>query len=166
MKNKKLQWVLLPLVLLIWGAVGYKLYSGVQGEELPPVKKVSREQVLTVEEDSLEYVLSLNYPDPFLKNSRSLRSSVKTTTTTSKPKPEAKVKVTVKPTPVRWPDVAYKGQIEKRANEQALYIIEIDKVVYFMHKGMQQAKLTLLEVYPDSVQMQYLNREKKTFYRP
>jgi hypothetical protein len=166
MKNKKLQWVLLPAVLLIWGYVGYRFFSGMQGNTPVPLGS-GKSQVLAVADvDTLRYELKLNYPDPFLKNQkRRVVSSPDPAPGAAKAPPKPKVKVTVQPMPVRWPDIAYKGQIEKKGAAAPLCIVEIGKALHFMRVGGEEQGIKLLKVYTDSIQVEYLKREKKTIRR-
>jgi len=67
-KKAKLYFIIL-INLLAWGYVGYKVYGALQGDEdvsfsggSAPIKKIDD----VVAEDKLS--LSLNYPDPFLKD--------------------------------------------------------------------------------------------------
>jgi hypothetical protein len=97
--GKKGKLYLLILVnLLAWGFVGYKVYCALQGDdnidlahEKTDIKKIKEAE----KEDSI--LLSLNYPDPFLKGGNFSREkktnyssyNIKTEklTTQSKPKP-------------------------------------------------------------------------------
>ena len=62
MKNKKATYLLLVLSIVLWGFIGWKVYSAFDYNqpEIPTVKK----EVIMAEKDSI--ILLLNYRDPFL----------------------------------------------------------------------------------------------------
>ncbi len=155
---------MLPLVLLIWGFIGYRIYAGIKGEEPAPRRRVARVEVAKVTpEDTLRYQPLLHYPDPFLKNNKKKRTEVPPAKGPGV-KNKAKVKTKVVLKPLRWPAVAYKGQLEKKG-AHPLCILEIGNSLYFLKKGEQAQSLKLLSVYPDSVKVEYKKREKKTIVR-
>lgn len=87
-KKAKLYAIVL-INLLAWGYVGYKVYGALQGDDdvsftsnTMPVKKIND----VVTEEKLD--LSLNYPDPFLKNGNfsTGRSTYNTSSSSSSPK--------------------------------------------------------------------------------
>lgn len=166
MKNKKLKWLLIPLVLILWGIIGYQIYSGVKGEVQVIQEPKAKPSVIATTQDTLSYVLNLDYPDPFLKNRKRINPSYTSSTNNAPSSPtKPKVKATVVLKPLRWPSLTYKGQLEKKGSKTPMCIVEIDKTLFFMRKGEEQDGVKLLHVFTDSVQVAYKAREKKTLYR-
>ncbi len=166
MKNKKLRWLLIPLVIILWALIAYQIYKGVKGEAQVIIKPKPRLVAEIDVQDTLQYVLNLDYPDPFLKNrKRQYQPSTSVGSTTPQSTAKPKVKVTVELKPLRWPDLNYKGQLEKKGDNTPMCIIEINKSLIFMRKGEDHDGIKLLKVYKDSVQVEYREREKKTLHR-
>lgn len=66
MKNKKTLYLLIPLVLVIWGLILHKVFTHSRGDALLVCRvQVSAEENLV---DTTRYVLRLGYPDPFLRS--------------------------------------------------------------------------------------------------
>ncbi|NJK96556.1 MAG: hypothetical protein HC905_18015 [Bacteroidales bacterium] len=65
MKNKKFIYILLPLVLLVWGAIIYKVF--LEGKDNNAVLAISKPKILT-ENSALQdtFTLFCDYRDPFL----------------------------------------------------------------------------------------------------
>ena len=68
MKNQKAVYLLLPVVLIVWGAIFYKIYFGIKGNDLQRTFKVPEKVVQEKSREIETYNLSLNYRDPFLKS--------------------------------------------------------------------------------------------------
>jgi len=67
LKGKSTLKLMIPINILIWGFVLYKVYSYFKEDDMPFEVKTSLSKVELQTEDSSEYILSLNYEDPFLK---------------------------------------------------------------------------------------------------
>ena len=67
MKGKTKQYLLLALVLAIWGVIGYRFMSFTEDgvERIDPIRLKSTN---LPKEKSQEYQFKLNYADPFLRN--------------------------------------------------------------------------------------------------
>ena len=67
MKNKKYIYLLIPLTIVIWGLIIYKIvsYKGDGYESFKKEIKNNNTQDIIISDDT--FSLFLNYPDPFLK---------------------------------------------------------------------------------------------------
>lgn len=166
MKNKKLIWVLAPAVLFIWGLIIYRVVKTVNGNDELIVSALGQpEAIQTAEMDTSTYVLRLDYEDPFLKKQKSVPPSSPASSGAVKKTQVRKpvVKKTVKKLPLKWPAITYLGIIN--GQQKDLCLLELDGASLFMVKGEVQSDLKLLEVYPDSVRLEFKKREKKTIYK-
>lgn len=154
MKNKKALYILLPLVLLVWGLIILRIIKQVKST---PNGNYYRQQVVNIddsEEIKLDtFTIIANYRDPFLGRvvivrQQPTRSMVKTR---SEERPVRRIRNRS----IRWPSIAYNGVItnENKTNDVAL--ISINNVNYLMKIGDVNQEVTLLMVYPDSVRLQY-----------
>lgn len=136
MKNKKNIYILLPIVLLIWGAVLYQFFTFTSGEQ---------EQVQSTEvaikpfkiKDKDTFKISINNRDPFLGGISSSENStkVKKTITTNKT-PKIKEEM-------QWPEVSYKGIVSDNKEKVKVYMLIINGKTYLMKKGEQQEEVKL-----------------------
>lgn len=81
MKNKNTLYILIPLVLVVWGLILWKVLSGTDGvvhTDYSP--RVSENSEVA---DTARYLLRFGYHDPFLRVSR--EASVRTKTTSTSP---------------------------------------------------------------------------------
>lgn len=164
MKNKKFLWVLLPVVLVVWGLIFFQIKKAVSsgGKPVPVVK--AQERLIVENRDTITYTLKLDYEDPFLKNKRIVVHNP--SPVNSKPTPKKpKVVKTVTKLPVKWPVIVYKGLINNKKGNKAIYMLEVDGASLFMTPGEVRDELKLLKVYRDSVRMEYKGDEKRTFVK-
>lgn len=154
MKNKKLTYALIPLVILIWGAIGYQLYNGV-GSSVE--NNASDFTISTIEPIDLveeDWQLDLNYTDPFLNNSvswgRTYQALDREPTiitpkeTASKPKEE----------PIIWPSIIYKGYVKNQV------FVEINGQSQLMKEKDQYNGVALEGIFMDSIKMTFRKEVK------
>lgn len=160
MKNKKLNYILIPAVLFIWGAIIYNVVSGASGdEELPAygtIPKVEREGMASLD----SFVLDLDYKDPFLSRrnhtgvSSSYTGSVSnSSTSTSKPKKVEKPKV-VEP-PMDWSFIEYHGIFTNSDKKVGVATVTINSKDYLLDKGDEIEEVKLLLLTEDSIKISY-----------
>ncbi|HAA10695.1 MAG TPA: hypothetical protein DCE41_02965, partial [Cytophagales bacterium] len=92
MKNKKTLYLLVPLVVGLWGLIGYRVWDAVKPEE-EEIDPISIVPLAASQADSVAlYVPDLQYPDPFLKGVRFVsnrRSAAPIAAPASQPAPAA-----------------------------------------------------------------------------
>lgn len=131
-KNKKTLFVLVPLTIFIWSYVGYTIYSYfhddyefLEHEYKAPLVKLKKN-------DTIDYKLALNYPDPFLK--KEVRSKPNNQTNNN-PKPQ------INPVPQKTIatlpklEVKYMGVVENKTSGAATGLISINGKSYLVKKG-------------------------------
>ena len=155
MKSKKSAYILLPIVLIVWGIIFYRIYSGIDDNELISVNHAIPAD-LKIEMTPSEYSLFLNYNDPFLKNTVRILTSPETQSQKQSMLPKAKTAEDIK-----LPELQYTGMIRNAKNKHKIALLTIDQVSYMMKSGESQQNVTLLKVWNDSIQVEM---GKKNFY--
>jgi hypothetical protein len=163
MKNKKLLFVLLPLVALVWGAVIYKV---VQSLESPtprpqPGKRMQR-QVVSASVAPDTFHLLLGYRDPFLTGLPDERQGRgdKPAGFMPVPVPHQRVRLAVPPTTqeparVQWPEVKFTGLIEHRQKNRRVAMVRINDEDHLLEEKQAAAGLKLVRLLPDSILVEF-----------
>jgi hypothetical protein len=154
MKNKKLAYILLPVVLLVWGIVGYKLYVKFFGEEdaiVASTEIVSEDKANAITD---HFEIANNYRDPFLGNA--VREAVVSSQPTTAPLQRQTVVIppVMKPV-VYWPAIKVGGIV----NEKKFMGIISGKNV-LLSKGEQALGVTFVKSSKDSVWFKFSNEQK------
>lgn len=145
MKNKKSVYVLLPLVLFIWGAVMYQFFSFSTTEEevAVPTNEISLKPIQPIKRDS--FAINTNYRDPFL-------GKVYTAKKDSVPKKKKAVKVVE---PLVWPNIQYRGIVSDTKEKSKIFMLVINKKTYLMRKGQTENDVYLKDGDRESVYVKY-----------
>ncbi len=159
MKNKNLIYVLMPLVILIWGLIIYKIIAGMNDDK--PSNSVYKPLVT---EDSKEltdtFSLYANYNDPFLSGTVRLSRNVVETEMLSNRRSLSNVNNT----PPK-PDLQYFGIISNAKNKYKVGLIKIQGVDYLLKEGdFSVNKLKVYKLFKDSVIVMQQNY-KHTIHR-
>ncbi|OFX59726.1 MAG: hypothetical protein A2W97_06805 [Bacteroidetes bacterium GWE2_40_63] len=158
MKSKKTIYLLLPLVLGIWGLVGYRIYRMTR-TDIGSFDNLKKNALVS---DSVQYQkqipLKLNYPDPFLKEAEvaseeKLQNEFASLFSTN-PQPEKKL--------VTWPTIAFKGMVN--SGNEGLGILEVEKKRQLMSVGESFGEYQIVGLYADSIVIAF-NNETKTFFK-
>lgn len=162
MKNKKLVYILLPLALIVWGLVIYRIITFTNQDEDLSFQN-SFQQVKLVDSTLVDtFTITANYKDPF---KRTLAVS------SNKKNEKQNQKVNKRGTQrnrsvrrIRWPDIQYGGIIENNQQNEIIAIIKIDEKSYLLKKGDENQDVKVLEIYNDSIRLEY-KEEKKTIIK-
>ncbi|SHM96918.1 hypothetical protein [Flavobacterium chilense] len=149
MKNKKNIYILLPIVLFVWGAVLFQLFSFTSSDEtiiennpeftIKPLK-INKRQSFTID---------VNYRDPFLGKMYAA-NTVQTTTNTTKTTKVTKPKETLV-----WPTILYKGLISDTKDKNKIFMLIIDNKNYYMKIGDTENEIFLKSGDKESVYVKY-----------
>lgn len=155
MKNKKSIYILLPLVLLIWGAIGYQFFSSSDGETINVAPTVYSGKPLQIKKTDT-FSIKINERDPFsgkiVKDERSNVVKQKSGHANRKIKEE-----------IVWPQIKYKGIVADIKDRVKVYMLIIDGKTHLMKKGEKIDNLLLKDGDRDGVYLQY-NNDTKVFY--
>ncbi|OXB15786.1 hypothetical protein [Flavobacterium reichenbachii] len=149
MKNKKNIYILLPIVLLVWGAVLFQVFSFTNRDDILPennqefiikaVKVTKREKI----------AINVNYRDPFLGKTYASQTALKTKNT------NPKISTVKKPEAVVWPNIFYKGLIADSKGGSKIYMIIIDNKNYYMKIGDTESEIFLKSGDKESIYVRY-----------
>lgn len=113
--------------------------------------------------DSIQ--LSLQYPDPFLKQSRS-RASLPSASNQPAAKPITPPKPVQQPVPkvqeikprIFWPQIQYDGTIMSKGSKLAM--VRINGQSYIIPLGKSEQEVHVKRIYQDSILLLYKHEEK------
>lgn len=150
MKNKKITYLLLTLVILIWGYV----IVGVFGFN----EKVHDDQFKTIQHEELidtitnaKRTLRFDFKDPFLKRSHHTLP----TKHTAQKRAKSAVRKQNKPTIIQWPIIEYGGSVN---NSKGL--MKINKRLYIVKGKDIINEMKIEHIFPDSIQVRFKNERK------
>jgi hypothetical protein len=154
MNNKRNTYILLLLVLSIWGMVIYKFFSATQEEPRIGSPGPTELKPYTFNKpDSV--IIDVNYRDPFLGKTYSTTRATTSRVRSSKAK-EAEQ-------PIVWPQVIYKGIVSDAKNKKKIFILIINGHRYLMKEKENIDDIILKSGNRQSVIVQY-NGDLTTVY--
>lgn len=158
MKSKKSLYILIPMVLGVWGIIIFRVLDMTR----VPATEKTFEFIIANNTDSLilekPKKLLLNYSDPFLrmlpKAEKDRENAGAISLFNNDPEPERKE--------IIWPEIKYQGIIENENKKVA--ILKIDEAKFLVSKSQIFNGMTVKMIYKDSIAIEK-NREVKTFYK-
>ncbi|MCF8284521.1 MAG: hypothetical protein K9I48_06050 [Sphingobacteriales bacterium] len=140
MKNKLITYLLIVLVIVVWGLIFMRLFS-TSKEEIKSQRVINTKYTIDTSILNTKYTLRLNYTDPFLgqKNKVFLLS---------KPKKNIKVKEKVQPEPI---DAKYLGMISNKKQKSVLALIRLNGEEYYLSVGETINEIKLLNCTETSI---------------
>lgn len=150
MKSKKSIYVLLPIVVLIWGALIYKFFSfNGDNESIQLSNDFSAKPFALGKVDT--FSINVNYRDPFLgKIYRP--NTVKVKKRASNP---------AKPEVIVWPQIQYKGIVSDNQGKTKIFMLIINGQTFLMRKGAVENEVLLKDGDRNTVDLIYRG-EKNT----
>ena len=144
MKNKRIVFILLPVTLLIWVIIGYRIYSSLNKEptfqEIIAGKKSPPENNISIE----NFAIVGNYIDPFLKGNVAKNNGRGKTAIIPSPQ---------KGTTAQWPTIKYGGLIRKQQSNRQFAMISINGKDRIMKVNDCLEEVCLNKIYNDSIEM-------------
>ena len=148
MKNKKNIYLLLSVVLIVWGGVLYQVFSFTNDEEvissanpeftIKPLK-IKKRQV---------FAINVNYRDPFLGKMYAPQVVTKVKSPTVK-------KTTKIQENLVWPVILYKGMISDTKDKNKIFMLVIDGHNTYMKIGDTENEIYLKKGDKESVYVKY-----------
>ncbi len=160
MNKKRNIYILLPVVLIVWGIIGYKIYQSIKPKTQPVVKQnyEYKYQPITSNDD-FTYSLHTNYRDPFLGT----LPKKKTTKKRQVSKPSKKKSVKKKP----FPRITYKGLVNpKVVSKESVFMIEINGKSELLKIGQSFSNITLLSGHKKEISIRFQDSIKKIVLKP
>jgi hypothetical protein len=156
MKNKKLTYFLIFIVLIVWGLIIYRVFVSVGGDDdLVPVATVK-----IIKEPYNDYSLPkdttkllLNYRDPFglVKFKDTVAIVAKTRTKTIQPKPIS---------PFNWGFIHYAGYIRNSSSKKLIALVSINGKNEMLSEGDTKDRVKLIKNLRDSIKISFNGRTK------
>lgn len=151
MKNKKAIYILVPLLIAIWGGIAYQVMT-FSSTEIAPSSSLNI-PILAIEPTIFDtFSIYANYRDPFLGKTIEEKKTVI----------PAKTKVVVPEVKanIPWPKVSYGGVIKNQKSSKQLYLVQVNGNDNIMKEGDVVEKIQLVKAWKDSIQLVY-QKEKK-----
>lgn len=146
-------YILLPVVIFIWGLIFYKIINrDSSGEDYFLNENTGNIPLRNEPIANVAFELNLDYNDPFLGG-----STIKSVLTNNNVTTIAESTPTQR---VTWPNIQYSGCVQSKGSELAY--LHVDGNTYLAGLEMLSCNIKVLNIYPDSIQLQFMN-EKKWF---
>jgi len=160
MKNKKLIYVLIPLVLFVWGVIIYRVFNTINNNESPQLMN----KPIAIADERKEFLndtfsLRLNYRDPFLGK------LLKTVTTAGGNKKKELLKTPLKTeAAIVWPVIVYGGVIKNQNSNKLWGFVQINGQVNIVKEGDVINEIQVKKIMKDSIEVQF-GKQKKFVYK-
>ena len=165
MKNKKLQFILIPAVLAIWGLIGWKIVNRGADDELPDMEVSIPERGSQYQVQVDTFSLHAGYSDPFLDRSllkKRSSSNIPVEQLGGRRTPPKQPPKQSKPTatPIIWPEVACLGRYKNKASTEQMVIVKVAGRERPMRQGDILMDMELLSIQSDSIVLKYKEETK------
>jgi hypothetical protein len=161
MKNKRLTYILVPLVLLIWGIIFYKIFTHLDNGNETPLNDRGLKKTIVNENDKDTFTIKANYKDPFLSGHQKPltwdegQGQISTGISGFSKKTASKPEIII-------PDLRYFGLIYNENNKQKLGLFRLNNKDIILKEGQLFEELQIVGLFNDSVKTTF-RRVKKTF---
>jgi hypothetical protein len=157
MKNKKLTYILIPLVLVVWGLILYRIFEAAgtgDNTAAPVLVKTEKEAYndFSIPKDTGK--LALNYRDPF-----GLTPLKDTTGSHSKGIPVKVGVVSAKPA-ANWSFITYLGYVRNPVSKKIVALVTINGQNVTLGEGETKSQVRLLKNLRDSIKISYQGKTK------
>jgi hypothetical protein len=162
MKGKKLTYVLLVGVVLVWGIIFIRVYQSLFGNsgDAVGVRPVVRKEHTYVTKDT--FTLIAKYRDPFLGNAPNILKATVTSgpVRIASPKPREVPKPLEPEVKIDYSFISYIGLIKNPGNNKNVSLMSIRGKEYLMEEGTTKDDVKLVKNHKDSVLILYNGKEK------
>lgn len=161
MKNKKTAYIMVPIVLAIWGMIAWKVYAAMKGkgDQVSVHANLESEKLNATEiPDTIQLIA--NYRDPFLDKQIVVKDNSKSRIKNSK-LPVVKVPEPPK-APTGWPKISYQGLIKRNSDQKTVGFLSVNGASYFVQGGEGAGEVNVGKLWKDSVEI-FFGKDKKIF---
>jgi hypothetical protein len=159
MTKKRINIVLIAVVLLLWGLIGYKTINQYfcSNTIMPnEPKNFSNKNLSQIDKDTFNLIAVSR--DPFLNT---IKEVVIQKPIVQKSYPVQKIeKPIVYKEPMVWPQISYYGYIKSKEKTKELILVKIAKQLYKLRKDDLVEGVIIKKVFNDSIEVVF-NKEKK-----
>jgi len=155
-KNKKLTYFLIAIVLGLWGLILYRIFDAVGGADDIPITFAAKQEKevfndFSIPKDTAK--LLLNYRDPF--------GIIKPKDTTVKISKISHKNISITPKPVmNWSFISYSGYIRNPASKKLIALVSINGQNITLAEGETKNQVKLLKNLRDSIKIRYEGKTK------
>lgn len=135
-------------VLIVWGIVGYRIYSSLN----PDVPEITNQDIAftfnpkkSVEVDT--FSIQIMNRDPFLGTIKQKQNTTTNRNTTTSPQ-------------LQWPQLSYGGVIKKQNTTTQVFVVNINNNQYLLKKGQSVDEVTLLNGNSKEIVVRYKSYNK------
>lgn len=149
MKNKRNTYLLLTLVLIVWGMIGYRIFSSLGAGNESVVQKniaVSFRPKPIKEQDT--FSIHTFTRDPFLGTFK------------AKPVITKKSKPLVVKKEILWPTISYSGFMGDAASNQNIFFVSINNTQYLMKPNDLMQEITLIKGTSKEITVRFQKQKK------
>lgn len=155
-QKKKTIYILMPIVILVWGFVFYQLYG--YFFSTPSYANTEVKTVINIDEIKKDtFSIVADYRDPFLSQKRVQTVNHRVVTKTN----GSKTKKKTPPTVLKWPSIQYKGMIKNNNSEKRVAIVNIDGKERIVKEGTTLNELKVVKIEKETITVSFQD-EKKT----
>lgn len=156
MKNKNVTYLLIAVVLGVWGLILYRVFDAVgKSDDIPPVviRPLVKEEFndFSLPKDTTK--LKLNYRDPF-SLSKPKDTTNKVTVVHLKP-----VKTTIA-SAINWSSISYAGYVRNPSSKKLVTFLLINGKNVTLSEGETREQVKLIKNLRDSVKVSYQGKTK------
>jgi hypothetical protein len=147
LKKQHKTYVLLAVVLGIWGLIGFRVVKAINPNEAvvsQPMAVADFKKPKSLEKQPFD--IKANYRDPFLGTMPKKKRTLK--------------KRTVKPQPIQWPSVSYLGTMGAKGSKTQLFFLNINGQQHMVRKGEAVSEIKLLSGTKEAVKVRYKGKTK------
>lgn len=149
MKNKKNIYILLPAVLIVWGLVGYRIFSTITPKTTFHQQNTAYTFALKPLHQQERFSIRANYRDPFLGT---INSPQKVKRKTKKAEPP----IARNP----FPEIDYKGLVSGSGDSSPVFIIAVNGQQFFFKKNTSFAEVKLVKGNNKEVVLRFKGRQQ------
>lgn len=141
MSKKTKTYLLLCLVLVIWGIIGFKVIKALTHEpEIPPIQ-ISKPKLSQIATTKDTFSINADYRDPFLGTLPSTKKKV--------------VQRTIKKEPVQKRNIIYSGLVKESGSGNTLFFVSIDGQQHIMSLKEEINGVTLVYGNDKQIKVRY-----------
>lgn len=158
MKSKKSIYILLPVVLIIWGLIIYRFFSfsNTEAVEEPANNNFLVKPLAVKPRDTI--AINVHYRDPFLGKMYAPSAKIR--------KDAKSIKNVTPDAPLQWPPIIYKGIVSDTKNKKKVFMLIINGNTFLMSEKDKEQDITLKGGNRDFIEVTYKGAKNKIAIQP
>jgi type II secretory pathway component PulC len=151
LRNNKNIKILLPIVILVWGGLLYKIFDAFRSDDIILSKGAKSTFIAPTFQKKDTFSLLPIDRDPFLGSMYNQSTANKN---------NSKKGSIIKDQPL-WPTISFFGIVDDKDSKSSVYVININGKQYLLKRGDTLQKLKVLEGSKEAVHIQYKGKTKE-----